>query len=717
MVFVLLFCFIVPIQAENVEPTVQLFVKDADGNIIHSYKKENTYFLFLTRSVDVTNMTMNYDGITPITCTDTLGNNLGVIDEDNKAITADFSVGTFILSDAITTYTVTVMQSSLPSLYIDLADTESIETIHADKEHKAEGSKVTLTDPENTAFNINVGNVEMKGRGNTSWTYYDKKGYQIKFSKKQNVLGLDSAKKWVLLGNTSDASMMSNKLAYDLAANLDLEYSPKGEYVDLWIDGDYRGTYLVSDKIEIGSSRVNIEDGEIISEMDNTFYKNETYFEDLFGNHFVLKDPDAEDENALTSFNQFEMLVDDMEEHLPAKSWSEVTSRLDVDSLAKMYLVNEFMANNEYTNTSQFWYNNDGIIHAGPVWDFDSCTQIQSTADEYYVYNSPIIAQLLQRAEFRSLVRNLYVGYMNQFSAIPSEIDKLQAKLESSATMNYTRWEQLGVWIPKGGVFEPTYEANVIKLKQWINERNQNFPNYTYTLAVDGKSLFLDVDTNRETVTFTYVDTTGQTNDIRFAFWNTDDGQDDMRWYSAQYLGDNTWRATGKLSNHKDSGVFSLHAYDGGTLKSGMNYAIRADVSTDQYNVMYRMYNPNSGEHFYTAALAEKTMLVNAGWIYEGIGWRAPKSSPDPVYRVYNPNAGDHHYTMNWNEMNQLVQVGWIYEGIGWYSDTTKSVPLYRQYNPNAIAGTHNYTINTAERDMLVGVGWMDEGIGWYAYK
>ncbi|MGL9748727.1 MucBP domain-containing protein [Enterococcus sp. DIV0170] len=131
---------------------------------------------------------------------------------------------------------------------------------------------------------------------------------------------------------------------------------------------------------------------------------------------------------------------------------------------------------------------------------------------------------------------------------------------------------------------------------------------------------------------------------------------------------------------------------------------------------MHRLYNPNSGEHFYTATTGEKNHLVKVGWRYEGIGWIAP-SSGHAVYRLYNPNAGDHHYTMNANEKNHLVKVGWRYEGIGWYSDTKMTVPLYRAYNPNAKAGSHNYTVNYVEQKNLLRVGWRDEGIAWYGIK
>lgn len=130
---------------------------------------------------------------------------------------------------------------------------------------------------------------------------------------------------------------------------------------------------------------------------------------------------------------------------------------------------------------------------------------------------------------------------------------------------------------------------------------------------------------------------------------------------------------------------------------------------------MYRLYNPNTGEHFYTASLGEAKRVAEAGWRWEGIGWVAPASSGTPVYRLYNPNAGDHHYTTSAGERDHLVSLGWRYEGIGWYSDASDALPVYRQYNPNARAGAHNFTQNRYEDQALARAGWKSEGIGWYA--
>ena len=152
---------------------------------------------------------------------------------------------------------------------------------------------------------------------------------------------------------------------------------------------------------------------------------------------------------------------------------------------------------------------------------------------------------------------------------------------------------------------------------------------------------------------------------------------------------------------------------------------------------MLRLYNPNSGEHFYTKEYPEREILENEGWIYEGFGWSAPRvvtmleysgsdhlpdaswltpweSTDPPVYRLYNPIVGDHHYTMDASERDNLVSLGWIYESVCWYSGNGWPVPVYRQYNPNTTVGTHNYTTDVSERDFLISLGWIDEGIAWY---
>ena len=128
---------------------------------------------------------------------------------------------------------------------------------------------------------------------------------------------------------------------------------------------------------------------------------------------------------------------------------------------------------------------------------------------------------------------------------------------------------------------------------------------------------------------------------------------------------------------------------------------------------MYRLYNPNSGEHFYTASPVERQAVIDAGWNDEGIGWTAPTEGIQ-VYRLYNSFAGEHHYTSSEVERDALMAAGWALEEGGWFSDSAGAVPLYRTYNPNAYANNHHYTTDRGEFEILLSLGWRNEGIGWY---
>lgn len=133
----------------------------------------------------------------------------------------------------------------------------------------------------------------------------------------------------------------------------------------------------------------------------------------------------------------------------------------------------------------------------------------------------------------------------------------------------------------------------------------------------------------------------------------------------------------------------------------------------DTYEVMFRLYNPNSGEHFYTSSTVERDHLISVGWNDEGTGWTAPKAG-EAVYRLYNSNAGEHHYTLSTVERDSLIAAGWNDEGIGWRSDPAQRIALYRVYNPNEYANNHHYTKEAGERDILLSKGWQDEGTAWY---
>ncbi len=199
---------------------------------------------------------------------------------------------------------------------------------------------------------------------------------------------------------------------------------------------------------------------------------------------------------------------------------------------------------------------------------------------------------------------------------------------------------------------------------------------------------------------------------------------------------DNGGNNNGGGSNDGDSngGENDGGSNDGGNIQEeteeALNRIENEETPAPETVNMYRLYNPNSGEHFYTSKMKEAKSLINGGWKYEGVAWVAPKESSKPVYRLYNNISGEHHYTTSMREAKNLyttasgnntdediIGQGWDFEGIGWYS-ADDGTALYRLYNPNATGdkepGSHHYTKSKKERDTLMAIGWRDEGIGWY---
>ena len=280
----------------------------------------------------------------------------------------------FICAGLITRDSSEDPEMDLPAIHIFLNDC-TLEEIHDGATGiPYEGNTLDLDGKEYT-------NVRVKGRGNSSWKM-PRRSYQIKLPSRDSVLGMPPAKKWLLISNYADASLMRNKLMYDLAAQI-MDFAPQSEFADLWIDGDYRGVYLVCQRIATGKTSLNLKSKQgILAEID-TFYWHDTdsYFKSNYSPAvFTLKDSPAddmekEDSLARKSFSDFEDYVRRFKDLLYAedKDWNQISSMMDVDSFVAFYLLEEFSENPDSCRTSLYMYQDgpDDVLHMGPVWDFD----------------------------------------------------------------------------------------------------------------------------------------------------------------------------------------------------------------------------------------------------------------------------------------------------------------------------------------------------------
>lgn len=309
---------------------------------------------------------------------------------------------------------VIIKESKVASVFIT-TESGNLDYIHAEKGNEETGF-IEIVDENGVA--VYDGKLDtIKGRGNSTWQM-EKKPYNIKLAKKTNLFGMGKSKKWSLIANHSDDSLMRNVLAYKAAQNAGMPYSPQFTPVDVYINHEYMGSYLLTTRVGIDGSSVDIDDLEEATEEVNekdldTYPRGGVYGKysgllentmkwveipnnpaDITGGYiiemelanryvdevsgfvtsrsqpFTMKSPEyatkAQMEYISSYYQQFEDAVFD------GKSIEEIGKFCNAKSLAQMYLINEWCSNMDASLTSTYFYKPVGdTLYAGPVWDFD----------------------------------------------------------------------------------------------------------------------------------------------------------------------------------------------------------------------------------------------------------------------------------------------------------------------------------------------------------
>ena len=530
-------------------------------------EKDGVWYLFLPQDESPADTVLSFSG--SVTAA-----SAGTLDRDSGTLT-----GAFADRDRVTltleggrTETVCLRQSSLPSLRLTLNGT-TLDQIHRDKDVKYPGNDLVLTDGDD----VLTGTVEIKGRGNSTWREYAKKPYQIKFSKKTSVLGMPAAKKWILLANASDDSMIRTRLVYDAAEQMDFPFVTEYQYVDLWIDGQYLGVYLLGEKAEIGKGRLNLQDpAGAMFELDNGFATDEDhyFFEGRLNSWFALKEiVEEDDEHIQQAMTNFQTAMTRLTAALTSQGWenlslSQLNEMIDVDSLARYYLMNEYVLNGESFFTSFFWYQDGAsdVLHVGPLWDFDTCmgNKNEKVTDYNASSTSVLMKKMLNIPAFYQRVQELYTRYKPVLTGMAGQVDGLRDEIGVSADLNYLRWSTLGAANPKPGgtPFAPTYDEALSRVRTWLTGRANAF-----TPTVRPQQLGYYFNASRTVMYLTY-SAPSQTS-LRFAVWGEQDGQNDLHWYQARKQ-NGRWVAEVPLINHQETGTYMVHVYNQNGLPQGL---------------------------------------------------------------------------------------------------------------------------------------------------
>lgn len=362
--------------------------------------------------------------------------------------------------------------ANLHTVYINLADGD-LDSISKDAFVEA---AIKVVDPMGQTEYASSGN-SVKGRGNSTWDL-EKKPYFIKLKEKAGLCGMEPSRKWLLLANAYEATKLSNKLFYDFSKDAGLAYSTDSQWADLYINGEYRGNYLICEKIDVGTGRIDISDleqenktaapdspsnitGGYIIEKDVAVDFPDQGFITANNNCFVITSPDNASPEEIAyirdCFQNVETLLDRQDE--------QVLQYIDAESFARRFLIEETALNSDAFITSCYFYKkrNDDRIYAGPIWDFDSVLGESDSVDHEEMGNVwlnydettvlsmdrnrattavlPWDEQLYEIPAYQALVRETYIDLLPLLKTLLYErIDTYADQVRQSVTLDSLRW-------------------------------------------------------------------------------------------------------------------------------------------------------------------------------------------------------------------------------------------------------------------------------------
>lgn len=307
----------------------------------------------------------------------------------------------------------------IPAVFIE-TESGTSDLINNDKNIREAGT-ITVLEPDGS-ISLEHTLEYIKGRGNTSYTEFDKKPYQIKLTESAPFLGMDPGKKWVFISNSADSTLIRNALSRSLAKHLGLAQSEEGTFVDLYLNREYMGNYYVVEKIEVQENRLPISDLEkatkhendtddlsiyetawtdttkakdipkdpeditggylIERDFDNRFLKevevNESYFITEAKECFIVREPEYTSSAQIAYINHYVQSVENAilsAEGIDGSTGKSYQEMIDVDSFVRKYLLEEVTANYDGGVASSYFYKDsdtiDGKLYAGPIWDYD----------------------------------------------------------------------------------------------------------------------------------------------------------------------------------------------------------------------------------------------------------------------------------------------------------------------------------------------------------
>lgn len=323
--------------------------------------------------------------------------------------------------------------------------------------------------------------MEIRGRGHSTWGLHPKKPYQVKFPDKTPVLNMPEDKRWIFLAEYSDKTFLRNRTAFEMGYLSQLEWTPQCEYADVYLNGEYQGLYLITQKVEESKNRLDITDDGYLLEIDDESHLNsdDVYF---YSDHFLIniKEPDLSANGFQYQYikdyiHNFEDVLFSANFRHPQNGYRKF---IDEHSVVDWFLINEIAKNvDAQWYSSIYLYLKPGEkLKMGPLWDFDLGFGNVNYADPefpegWWVRDNPWIDRMLDDPYFAGLVKERYSYFRQKQVYLFDFMDREAAYIYPSMLENEAVWHTMGVYVWPNPVVYATYEQEVSYLKSWITTR------------------------------------------------------------------------------------------------------------------------------------------------------------------------------------------------------------------------------------------------------
>ncbi len=329
--------------------------------------------------------------------------------------------------------------------------------------------------------NLASSQMKIRGRGNSTWGIHPKKPYQMKLEEKATFLGMPEDKKWLFLAEYSDKTLLRNTIAFEMGHRSRLDWTPQSEFAEVYLNGQYNGTYNITQKVEEGNERVDLADVGFLLEIDqlHRLDPDDVYF---YTNHFLInvKEPSIEAEDANYFLIRDRILA--FETALFSDDFKDEAAgyrpHIDLASFVDWYLISEITKNVDSKDFSSIYLNAmpEGPIKMGPLWDFDLSFGNVDYADSRYaqgfwIKDHPWYQRLFADPSFVSEVNTRFTDFKNDQALILAKVDELAQKLQLAQQQNDGLWQTIGRYVWPNPVVYDTYQEEVDHLKAWYSDR------------------------------------------------------------------------------------------------------------------------------------------------------------------------------------------------------------------------------------------------------